>query len=67
VADGAIAIARGEAPGSDAVIDTDPGTLAAVLWHGRGLDAARRAGDLTIEGDRRAAARLLTLFPLPDR
>jgi DNA-binding HxlR family transcriptional regulator len=67
VADGAIAIARGEAPAPDAVIETDPGTLATVLWHGRGLEAARRAGDLTIEGDRRAAARLLALFPLPDR
>jgi DNA-binding HxlR family transcriptional regulator len=67
VADGAIAIARGEAPAPDAMIETDPGTLAAVLWHGRGLEAARRAGDLTIEGDRRAAARLLALFPLPDR
>ena len=67
VADGAIAVARGEAQDPDAIIDTEPGTLAAVLWHGRTLEAARRAGDLTIEGDRRAAARFLSLFPLPDR
>jgi DNA-binding HxlR family transcriptional regulator len=65
VADGRLAVQRGAAPAADAIIDTDPATLATVLWHGRGLDEARRAGDLAIEGDRRAATRLLGLFPLP--
>ena len=31
----------------------------------RELDEVRRAGDLAIEGDRRAATRFLALFPLP--
>ena len=53
------------APAPDATIETDPGTLASVLWHGRKLDEARRAGDVAIEGDRRAVTRFLGLFPLP--
>jgi DNA-binding HxlR family transcriptional regulator len=65
VADGRIEVARGAAPAPDATIETDPGTLAAVLWHGRELDEARRAGDIAIEGDRRAVSRFLALFPLP--
>jgi len=47
------------------VIDTDPGTLARVLWHGRKITAALRSGDLRIEGDRSAARRFLALFPAP--
>jgi DNA-binding HxlR family transcriptional regulator len=65
VADGRIEIARGSAPAPDATLETDPGTLASVLWPGRRLDEARRAGDLAIGGDRAAVTRLLALFPLP--
>ena len=65
VADGRIENARGGAPAPDATLETDPGTLASVLWHGRKLDEARRAGDLAIGGDRTAVKRLLALFPLP--
>ena len=65
VAGGRIEIARGDAAAPDAIIETDPGTLASVLWHGRKLDEARRAGDVAIEGDRRSVARLFALFPLP--
>ena len=65
MADGRIEIARGSAPAPDAIIETDPGTLASVLWHGRKLDEARRAGDLAVEGDCRAVTRFLGLFPLP--
>ena len=65
VVDRRIEVARGAASAPGAIIETDPGTLASVLWHGRELDEARRAGDLAIEGDRRAATRFLALFPLP--
>jgi DNA-binding HxlR family transcriptional regulator len=65
VAEGRIEVARGSAPAPDATIETDPGTLASVLWHGRKVDEARRAGDLSVEGDRAAVTRLLALFPLP--
>jgi DNA-binding HxlR family transcriptional regulator len=65
VDDARIDVARGAAHAPHAVIETDPGTLAGVLWHGRRLDEARRAGDLATHGDRRAVARFLALFPLP--
>jgi DNA-binding HxlR family transcriptional regulator len=66
VADGALEVARGAAPEPDAIIETDPATLATVLWHGRELAEAQRSGDLSIDGDRRAASRFLRLFPLPE-
>jgi hypothetical protein len=38
-----------------------------VVWNGRRLADALRAGELRIEGDRRAVDRLVGLFPKPDR
>jgi DNA-binding HxlR family transcriptional regulator len=38
VRDGALTIARGAPEDPDATIDTDPPTLAAVLWHGQASD-----------------------------
>jgi len=58
VAGGAVAAARGAPEAPAAVIATDPGTLARVLWHG-GED-----GELRVEGDRAAVRRFLGLFPL---
>jgi DNA-binding HxlR family transcriptional regulator len=60
VADGRLDVARESADRPDATIESDPGTLAAVLWHGK---AAR---GLAIEGDRAAVTRFLTLFPAPE-
>jgi len=57
VADGRLELARGSAAQPDATIDTDPPTLARVLWHGG------RARDLAVEGDRAAVTRFLSLFP----
>jgi DNA-binding HxlR family transcriptional regulator len=65
VGDGRLEVARGGAPAPDAIIESDPGTLATVLWHGRKVEEARRSGDLAIEGDRQAVTRFLRLFPLP--
>jgi alkyl sulfatase BDS1-like metallo-beta-lactamase superfamily hydrolase len=65
VADGAIEAARGDATQPDATIETDPDTLFAVLWGGRPLADAQRAGDLTLEGDQTAVERLVALFPAP--
>ena len=67
VADGRIETVRGSAEAPQATIETDPGTLASVLWHGRKLEEARRAGDIAIAGDRRAVTRFVGLFPLPVR
>lgn len=65
VGGGRLTVARGRALAADAVIATDPGTLAQVLWHGRPLRDAIAAGEATVAGDRRAADRFLRLFPLP--
>jgi DNA-binding HxlR family transcriptional regulator/putative sterol carrier protein len=65
VADDEIEVARGAADRADATIDTDPDTLAAVLWGGRSLADAQRAGELTTEGDKAAVERFVALFPMP--
>jgi DNA-binding HxlR family transcriptional regulator len=60
-----IELSRGELESPAAVIETDPATLAALLWHGQPVDAALAAGSLRIEGDKRAARRFLRMFPAP--
>jgi DNA-binding HxlR family transcriptional regulator len=65
VGDGRLEVTRGSAAAPDAIVESDPGTLASVLWHGRKVEEARRAGDLAIEGDLRAIKRFLALFQLP--
>lgn len=67
VADGKIELARGSAERPDAVIETDPNTLAALVYDGGDLAAALRAGELKYEGDKPAVKRFLTLFTLPER
>jgi DNA-binding HxlR family transcriptional regulator len=67
VADGRIETVRGSAEAPEATIETDPGTLASILWHGRKLEEARRSGDIAIAGDRKAVTRFVGLFPLPVR
>jgi DNA-binding HxlR family transcriptional regulator len=66
VADGRFEVARGGAERPDATIETDAGTLAALVYDGRRLEEALRSGDVEIEGDESAVARFLTLFPLPE-
>jgi DNA-binding HxlR family transcriptional regulator len=61
----AFEVARGPAEGPVAIIETEPATLAALLWHGRKLSAAARAGEVKLQGSRAAAERFLRLFPLP--
>ena len=46
-------------------IETDPGTLAAVLTGELPLDDAVASGAVTLEGGKQAAARFLRLFPMP--
>ncbi len=66
VADGRFEITRGEPDRPDAIIETDPSTLAGVLWHGRSIRQALRAGELGLEGDRSLADAFFGLFPLPE-
>jgi DNA-binding HxlR family transcriptional regulator len=62
VSDDALDVARGGSDRPDATIDTDPDTLAAVLWEGRSLAGA----GMRIAGDRAAVERLMRLFPMPE-
>jgi DNA-binding HxlR family transcriptional regulator len=65
VSEGRIELAREGAGDPDAIIETDPGTLSAVLWHGRPLGDARRDGAIKLEGSRPAVERFLKVFPPP--
>jgi DNA-binding HxlR family transcriptional regulator len=66
VTGGRLELARGAAENPDAVIETDPTTLAALLWHGRSLKQALHSGAVKLEGDRRSLESFLRLFPLPE-
>jgi DNA-binding HxlR family transcriptional regulator/putative sterol carrier protein len=65
VADGRLSLDRGDADRPDATIESDPNTLATLLWEGRRLTEAVRSGDVKVEGNRPALTRFLGLFPLP--
>jgi DNA-binding HxlR family transcriptional regulator len=65
VAGGEIELLRGAAEAPDGAIETDPGTLAALISGQLPLDRAVGAGDAAIEGGKRTAARFLRLFPMP--
>jgi DNA-binding HxlR family transcriptional regulator len=57
---------RGDGPPApDATIQTDAATLRAVVFGGRPLDDAVRAGDLRLTGDRPAAEAFVRCFPRP--
>jgi DNA-binding HxlR family transcriptional regulator/putative sterol carrier protein len=66
VAGDQISAVRGDADHADAIIDTDPDTLNAVLWGERSLADAQCSGTLTVGGDKAAVDRFLALFPMPD-
>jgi len=67
VAGGEIELGR-EGGGGDpeATIETDPGTLAAVLTGRLDLDEALQSESMSIAGSRRAVDRFLSLFPMPE-
>jgi DNA-binding HxlR family transcriptional regulator len=62
---GRLEIVRGEAERPAATVATDRTNLRALLWEGRNLVGAVRAGEAEVAGDPGAAARLLSLFPRP--
>jgi DNA-binding HxlR family transcriptional regulator len=67
VEDGHFESARGETEGADLVFTgTAPG-LAAAVYGGQPFETLEAAGALKVEGDREAAARFTTLFPLPPK
>src|SRR5215212_7797075 len=66
VDDGRFEVVRGVAERLDTVIETDPATLAALVYEGRDLAEALRSGEVKIEGDEAAVERFVRLFPLPE-
>jgi DNA-binding HxlR family transcriptional regulator len=66
VADGQLHVTRGAPEQATATLDTDPQTLAALLYRGRPLDDAIRTGEVTVAGEIAVLARFLQLFPLPE-
>src|SRR5918998_1827058 len=66
VANGRFEIVRGGAERPDATIETDPGTLAALVFEGRQLAEALRSRNLKIEGDKASVGRFFGLFSMPE-
>jgi DNA-binding HxlR family transcriptional regulator len=62
-----IAIRRTDPREADLIVDSDPVTLASVVYAGRPLADAEAAGVLALTGDRALAERFVTLFPLPPK
>ncbi|MCW2862651.1 MAG: transcriptional regulator, HxlR family [Actinoallomurus sp.] len=65
IADGRLDLTRGTAERPDAVLDTDPATLRSLVFGDLNIGEALDKGTLRVEGDGRAAARFVTVFPRP--
>lgn len=64
---GHLQTARGEpAEPPEVVLEADSNALAAVVYGGRKLADALRAGELTVRGDKALIKRFVALFPLPE-
>jgi DNA-binding HxlR family transcriptional regulator len=66
IADGEIEVVRGESEKPDATLDGTSDAIAALIYGGRDLDKAVRAGELKVSGDVAKLKRFATLFPLPE-
>lgn len=67
IADSHMTLNRGTAPHPDAIIESDPNHLAAVVYGGRSLTEATRSGDLKVEGNKAVVKRFVGLFPMPEQ
>jgi DNA-binding HxlR family transcriptional regulator/putative sterol carrier protein len=66
VANNKLEIVRGETSKANVKIETSADTLTALVYGGRNLNEAIRAGEVKLEGDKKMLERFLNLFPLPD-
>ena len=66
IADGELAITRGETDDPDATLDTDQSTLLSLLRTNIALEEALAHGNLRVAGDRRVVEKFRRLFPLPE-
>jgi DNA-binding HxlR family transcriptional regulator len=65
VAGGGIVIRREEPMDVEVVFESDPMSMASVVYGGRPIADAEEAGAIRVVGDRALAERYVTLFPLP--
>jgi hypothetical protein len=61
IADGALTVSRENVDGCDLILTGEPTMVAAVVYGGAPLDS------LLLEGDRKLAARFISLFELPPK
>jgi alkyl sulfatase BDS1-like metallo-beta-lactamase superfamily hydrolase len=66
VGEGRFEVARGDAERPEAIIETDAGTLGALIYEGGSLAEALGSGEMKIGGEKEAVERFLTLFRLPE-
>jgi DNA-binding HxlR family transcriptional regulator len=66
VADGELDLERGEIANPAVAIETDPGTLAALLTGQLPVAGALESGAAHIEGSKRETKRFFALFPMPE-
>jgi DNA-binding HxlR family transcriptional regulator len=66
VADGELDLSRSAAAAPTAALETDPGTLAALLTNQLQLEDALESGAAKIDGPKKEARRFLALFPMPE-
>lgn len=64
ISNGEIDVRRGGLDEPDVTIAAPVEVLEGLLWGGRPLDGAIAAGEATVEGSKRVAARFLGLFPV---
>lgn len=67
IKDGAMSLDRGMADQPDAIIEGSSDALAWVVYGGRKLADAIRAGEIKVDGDKNLAKRFVAMFPLPER
>jgi DNA-binding HxlR family transcriptional regulator len=67
IADGALAVARGDPDGADLILSGPAPVIAAAVYGGVPAETLEADGALTVEGDRALLARFVTLFPLPEK
>ena len=66
VDDGRLDITRADSEDAEVVIDTDMQTFASLLTKQQSLNAAIRAGTVTVTGDKGAVARLIDALRMPE-
>ena len=66
IGEGRFEVVRGDAERPEAIIETDAGTLGALIYEGGSLAEALGSGEIKIGGDMEAVERFLTLFRLPE-